>query len=417
MRIAVCHNLPSGGARRAVWELLRHLKTSEHGDHLHLDEFYLEGADDAFLSFAPWVGRQHVFPFAPLGRLRRPLSPLNGLLRLAETRRLREAYRHMAGAVNRGGYDLVWAHNCRFGGPPAVMCFADIPSLYYSHSAHFPDYVYVQAGGARGASKAAPRARASRPPNPLSRLADERERAFRRGNYHAARRVLTNSAFMCEYLAVTEGVGATFSPLGVDTGAFHPGEIGAAGEGYVLSVAALAPHKGHDFVLRSLGRLPAALRPPVVIVANLEEGSERERLTRLAQEQGVDLSLVVGVHDQARLRRYYQECALLAAGAYLEPFGLNVLEAMACARPVVAVAEGGFRETVRDGETGILTPRDEDAFGQAVAALWQSSPAQRQTLGARGRVVARERWSWPAASRQMLTHLEQTAAAPRAPSK
>jgi len=40
--------------------------------------------------------------------------------------------------------------------------------------------------------------------------------------------------------------------------------------------------------------------------------------------------------------------------ARLEPFGLAPLEANACATPVVAVAEGGVRESIRNGVNGVL---------------------------------------------------------------
>src|SRR4029453_15078526 len=42
-----------------------------------------------------------------------------------------------------------------------------------------------------------------------------------------------------------------------------------------------------------------------------------------------------------------------------EPFGLVPLEAMSSGRPIVASRSGGIAETVVDGETGLIVPRDE----------------------------------------------------------
>jgi len=70
-----------------------------------------------------------------------------------------------------------------------------------------------------------------------------------------------------------------------------------------------------------------------------------------------------------------------------EPFGRVLIEAMALGRPVIAPRLGGPREIVADGETGILvTPRDPEALGQAIARLI-GDPATRLAMGR----AARER--------------------------
>jgi len=50
----------------------------------------------------------------------------------------------------------------------------------------------------------------------------------------------------------------------------------------------------------------------------------------------------------------------------LEPFGFAPLEANACATPVVAVAEGGVRETMRNGVNGILVDREPEPIAHAL---------------------------------------------------
>lgn len=68
-----------------------------------------------------------------------------------------------------------------------------------------------------------------------------------------------------------------------------------------------------------------------------------------------------------------------------EPFGLVVLEAMACARPVVATAHGGPVDIVQDGTTGLLVePRSSEAMAGAVVALL-ADPARRRAMGEAGR--------------------------------
>jgi len=64
-----------------------------------------------------------------------------------------------------------------------------------------------------------------------------------------------------------------------------------------------------------------------------------------------------------------------------------LLEAAACARPIVATDVPGCREVVRAGETGILVaPRDVEGLAAAIAAL-AADPARRSAMGRAGRAL------------------------------
>ena len=66
-----------------------------------------------------------------------------------------------------------------------------------------------------------------------------------------------------------------------------------------------------------------------------------------------------------------------------ESFGLSVLEASAAGLPVVAVDEGGPREIIADGETGLLVQATPTALAAAFAAL-AMDPARRIAMGKAG---------------------------------
>ena len=92
----------------------------------------------------------------------------------------------------------------------------------------------------------------------------------------------------------------------------------------------------------------------------------------------------------------------------LEPFGLAPLEANACETPVVALAEGGVRESIRDGQNGILV-FDEDAaeLGRAIAELL-ANPEWARLLGKRARRDVLENWTWSAACDRLEQELLRT---------
>ena len=160
----------------------------------------------------------------------------------------------------------------------------------------------------------------------------------------------------------------------------------------MLSVGALHYHKGYRFLVNALGRLGKPVRPPVIIAANSEEPEERATVEALAQERGVALT-IVRITDDDALVDLYNRAAAFVYTPIMEPWGLTAVEAMACGSPVVAVAEGGVRESVVDGETGLLVARDEAAFAAALGQVLSDHELSSK-LGRGGANRARQVFTW-----------------------
>ncbi len=109
-----------------------------------------------------------------------------------------------------------------------------------------------------------------------------------------------------------------------------------------LLVSALVPNKRIDLALRAFhGRSDR-----LVVVG---DGPERGRLERLL---GPNVTLLPRV-EEAELASLFAECrALLHPG--VDDFGMVMVEALAAGKPVLACAEGGALDIVRDGETGLF---------------------------------------------------------------
>jgi lipopolysaccharide/colanic/teichoic acid biosynthesis glycosyltransferase/glycosyltransferase involved in cell wall biosynthesis len=109
-----------------------------------------------------------------------------------------------------------------------------------------------------------------------------------------------------------------------------------------LLVSALVPNKRVDLALRAFqGRAER-----LVVVG---EGPELARLERLA---GPNTTLLARV-EEGELAALFARCrALLHTG--VDDFGMVMVEALAAGKPVLACAEGGALDIVRDGETGLL---------------------------------------------------------------
>jgi glycosyltransferase involved in cell wall biosynthesis len=108
-----------------------------------------------------------------------------------------------------------------------------------------------------------------------------------------------------------------------------------------------------------------------------------------------DLGNVVefaGLLGREAIKREYGRCAVVALASVQENAPMAVIEAMAAGRAVVATAVGGVPDLVREGETGFTVEVGDDAAMAERLMELLSDGDLRQTMGARARAVARDRF-------------------------
>jgi len=395
MRIAVYHDLPSGGAKRTLYESMKRL-SQRHT----LDVYSLDTADQSFCNLAEFSKEEFVFHFSPSKLFRSPFGRLNQAQRWLDLLRLDHLARKVARIIDDGNYDLVFAQPCMWTQAPLILRYLQTPAIYYCHEP--PRGLYEITFRITGANKNL--RSALNAVDPFLRLYQSTAQHLDRSAVRSASRTLVNSSFIRDRVKRIYDIDSTISYHGVDTAAFCPeSEIGA--EDYVLSVGAIHPHKGFDFLIESFSYIDRNIRPPLHLVGNMKNQSEQDFLQKLAGEKEVDLRIEVGV-DQKTLVQKYKRSALVAYAPYNEPFGLVPLEAMACGRPVVGVDEGGIKETVIDKYTGLLVERDAQKFGQAIQSLLENRPLIAE-YGSNGRKHVLEQWSWEKSVSNLERHMEQ----------
>lgn len=399
MRIALYHNLPSGGAKRALLELTKRL-AERHEIHV----FTLSSANHEFSDIRPYVTTHHIYPFTPGSLYGSPFGRLNQAVRLKDLKRVGQLTAQIAADVTQGGYDVLFIHPCQYEKSPSLTHYAQLPTVYYCQE---PLRRLYEAEPPRPYDDSASARRTFlNKIDPLLYRFDAYLKRLDRRNVRAADKVLVNSRFMQTAVNTIYGVQSQVSYLGVDVDWFRP--LARPKQPTLLSVGSLTPLKGFDFLLHALAALPAADRLPLTIASNFQNPPEKAYLEQLAAELGVDLRLVGNVTDE-RLVELYNEATLTVYAPVREPFGLVALESMACGTPVVAVREGGTQETVRHEESGLLVARDPAQFAAAIQRLL-ADEALRADYGRCGREQAVTNWNWDKAAVTVEEYL-QTAVA------
>jgi glycosyltransferase involved in cell wall biosynthesis len=209
--------------------------------------------------------------------------------------------------------------------------------------------------------------------------------------------ILVNSLFSRESVLRAYGLDAKVCYLGIDTNLFV--DRNQPRGQFVVGIGSFTREKRIDFVIRAVACLPPSQRR-LVWIGNIANATYLHELKRLAGSLDVTLDARLAVGDDEVVDTL-NRAAVMAYAPRLEPFGLAPLEANACGLPVVAVAEGGVRETVIDGRTGLLCEADPEAMAAAIASLLDN-PHLAHRLGKTSRFVVLERWSLDAA----VTRLE-----------
>lgn len=150
----------------------------------------------------------------------------------------------------------------------------------------------------------------------------------------------------------------------------------------LLMAARIVPAKGHDTALRALARLRD--QPWTLLLAGDHHGDLGPQMQALARELDIAGRVrFLGLREDVPALMAASD--LLLAPSRREALSLTLLEASACALPIVATRVGGIGEVVEEGASGALVaPDDPAALAEAIAPLL-GDPARRRAFGARAR--------------------------------
>jgi len=162
------------------------------------------------------------------------------------------------------------------------------------------------------------------------------------------------------------------------------------GSPVVGNVAALVPHKGQRYLIDA-AHLVVQQVPDARFVI-LGEGELREHLEKQVHEHHLEKHVLLPGF-RTDVLGCIKGVDLFVMSSVTEGLGTSLLDAMACARPIVATRAGGIPEIVEDGVNGLLVPiRDARALADAIVRALKDA-ALRQRMGDAGFARVNERFT------------------------
>ncbi|HEX8814009.1 MAG TPA: glycosyltransferase [Terriglobales bacterium] len=216
--------------------------------------------------------------------------------------------------------------------------------------------------------------------------------------YRTAARVIGISGRVRDQILAIAGAPVNSAVVynGVDCEKFRPpdhdGDHREANQPTILSVGNLIPIKGHDVLLRAVAVVTAQF--PGLTCEIIGDGPERISLQHLTRQLGVAENVrFLGRQSRAQVADAMRRCSVFALPSRYEGLGCVYLEAMACAKPVIACRGQGIDEIVEHDRNGWLVPAgDVPELARGLTRILEDAPL-RLRLGANARHMVLQKFT------------------------
>jgi glycosyltransferase involved in cell wall biosynthesis len=154
----------------------------------------------------------------------------------------------------------------------------------------------------------------------------------------------------------------------------------------------LSVQKGPDLLINAVPKILESRGDAVVVLCG--KGEMMEDLQRRANDMGVGHAVkFIGSKSGVELQDWFRACDMVCVPSRNEPFGIVVLEAWACSKPVVVTNCGGPGEFVRHEDDGWHVYPEPDSIAWGCTQVLNDFDRAR-AMGERGRARCVEEFSW-----------------------
>lgn len=231
-------------------------------------------------------------------------------------------------------------------------------------------------------------------------------------NLKKADKILSTSHVMAKETKLYTNKDIEVTPFGIDMEQFKPTstkeEFFNKEDIVIGTVKTLEDKYGIEYLIRAFkivsdkySNLPLKL----LIVGG---GSLEKNLKNLVKELNIeDKAIFTGRVPFADVPKYHNMLSVSVSVSNSESFGVAIIEASSCSKPVVVSNVGGLPEVVEDGVSGfVVPPRDPQKTAEAIEKLVLDK-SLREEIGRNGRERVKRLYNWDDNVKQMIRIYEE----------
>ncbi|MDY6893955.1 MAG: glycosyltransferase family 4 protein [Thermotogota bacterium] len=184
---------------------------------------------------------------------------------------------------------------------------------------------------------------------------------------------------------------------GVDTSIFKP-DASAVRELEVLTVGNLTPRKGMEYLIKAISIVKKDF--PNILLRIIGTGPHEVYLKNLSSSLDLSHNVIFeGYTSQNYLIKCYKRATIFCSPSLVEPFGVVILEAMACGKPIVATKTEGAIEMIQNGKEGFLVDiADPKSIANILLTLFHH-PELIELMGTNALKKTQRYYSWSSAAK------------------